>query len=150
MGPHYSEHIDGGCSDCLDSRTRVSTEPSLIFNERDWLTVPCSYGTPFLLELGLPAQLTSLVWLAGPISGLVAQPVIGVFLRSTNLLGSSDLCCSLFHRCPFRLLHLEVSPAVLDFPIDRSTHHLYSHSRILSTIGGVHRRYPQCGGRGLG
>lgn len=35
------------------------------------------YGTPFLLELGLEEHLTSLVWLAGPISGLVAQPVIG-------------------------------------------------------------------------
>ncbi|KAJ2920090.1 hypothetical protein MD484_g361, partial [Candolleomyces efflorescens] len=40
-------------------------------------TVELGYGTPFLLKLGLPAQLTSLVWLAGPISGLVAQPVIG-------------------------------------------------------------------------
>jgi len=36
-----------------------------------------SYGTPFLRELGLAEQLTSLVWLAGPISGLIAQPVIG-------------------------------------------------------------------------
>lgn len=37
----------------------------------------CRYGTPFLLSLGLSEQLTSLVWLAGPISGLVAQPLIG-------------------------------------------------------------------------
>ncbi|KAJ7179008.1 MFS general substrate transporter [Mycena filopes] len=36
-----------------------------------------SYGTPFLLGLGISEQLTSLVWLAGPISGLIAQPVIG-------------------------------------------------------------------------
>jgi hypothetical protein len=36
-----------------------------------------SYGTPFLRELGLAEQLTSLVWLAGPISGLIAQPLIG-------------------------------------------------------------------------
>jgi solute carrier family 45 protein 1/2/4 len=35
------------------------------------------YGTPFLLNLGVSEQLTSLVWLAGPISGLIAQPVIG-------------------------------------------------------------------------
>src|SRR6266404_1493154 len=35
------------------------------------------YGTPFLLSLGISEQLTSLVWLAGPISGLIAQPVIG-------------------------------------------------------------------------
>jgi solute carrier family 45 protein 1/2/4 len=31
-----------------------------------------------LLELGLSEQLTSLVWLAGPISGLIAQPLIGI------------------------------------------------------------------------
>ncbi|KAF9534195.1 MFS general substrate transporter [Crepidotus variabilis] len=40
-------------------------------------TVELGYGTPVLLGLGLSEQLTSLVWLAGPISGLVAQPVIG-------------------------------------------------------------------------
>ncbi|KAI0638097.1 MFS general substrate transporter [Trametes polyzona] len=39
-------------------------------------TVELGYGTPFLLDLGLSEQLTSLVWLAGPISGLIAQPVI--------------------------------------------------------------------------
>lgn len=47
-------------------------------------TVELGYGTPFLLELGLPAQLTSLVWLAGPISGLVAQPVIGALSDSST------------------------------------------------------------------
>lgn len=42
------------------------------------LTSPAPrYGTPFLLSLGVSEQLTSLVWLAGPISGLIAQPVIG-------------------------------------------------------------------------
>ncbi|KAL4242080.1 MFS general substrate transporter [Abortiporus biennis] len=40
-------------------------------------TVELGYGTPFLLSLGLSEQLTSLVWLAGPISGLIAQPLIG-------------------------------------------------------------------------
>lgn len=41
------------------------------------LLVLLSYGTPFLLDLGLSEHVTSLVWLAGPISGLIAQPVIG-------------------------------------------------------------------------
>ncbi|KIJ56704.1 hypothetical protein M422DRAFT_57368 [Sphaerobolus stellatus SS14] len=40
-------------------------------------TVELGYGTPFLLSLGLSEQLTSLVWLAGPISGIIAQPLIG-------------------------------------------------------------------------
>ncbi|CAA7259880.1 unnamed protein product [Cyclocybe aegerita] len=47
-------------------------------------TVELGYGTPFLLDLGLPATLTSLVWLAGPISGLVAQPVIGALSDSSS------------------------------------------------------------------
>ncbi|KZT62932.1 MFS general substrate transporter [Calocera cornea HHB12733] len=41
------------------------------------------YGTPFLLSLGLSEQLTSLVWLAGPISGLIAQPLIGAISDSS-------------------------------------------------------------------
>jgi solute carrier family 45 protein 1/2/4 len=46
-------------------------------------TVELGYGTPFLLSLGISEQLTSLVWLAGPISGLVAQPVIGAISDSS-------------------------------------------------------------------
>ncbi|KAJ3563370.1 hypothetical protein NP233_g8982 [Leucocoprinus birnbaumii] len=47
-------------------------------------TVELGYGTPFLLSLGLSEQLTALVWLAGPISGLVAQPVIGAVSDSST------------------------------------------------------------------
>lgn len=36
-----------------------------------------------MLSLGLSEQLTSLVWLAGPISGLVAQPLIGAISDSS-------------------------------------------------------------------
>jgi len=46
-------------------------------------TVELGYGTPFLLSLGISEQVTSLVWLAGPISGLVAQPVIGAISDSS-------------------------------------------------------------------
>lgn len=42
------------------------------------------YGTPYLLSLGLSEQLTSLVWLAGPISGLIAQPLIGAVSDSST------------------------------------------------------------------
>ncbi|KZW04105.1 MFS general substrate transporter [Exidia glandulosa HHB12029] len=41
-----------------------------------WI-IELAYGTPFLVDLGISEQMTSLVWLAGPISGLVAQPLIG-------------------------------------------------------------------------
>ncbi|KAI0322524.1 MFS general substrate transporter [Amylostereum chailletii] len=47
-------------------------------------TVELGYGTPFLLSLGLSEQMTSLVWLAGPISGLVAQPIIGAISDSST------------------------------------------------------------------
>ncbi|KAF8165226.1 major facilitator superfamily domain-containing protein [Crassisporium funariophilum] len=47
-------------------------------------TVELGYGTPFLLGLGLSEHLTSLVWLAGPISGLVAQPIIGALSDSSS------------------------------------------------------------------
>lgn len=33
------------------------------------------YGTPYLISLDLSKQLTALVWLAGPLSGLLVQPV---------------------------------------------------------------------------
>ncbi|KIL00599.1 hypothetical protein PAXRUDRAFT_8078 [Paxillus rubicundulus Ve08.2h10] len=47
-------------------------------------TVELGYGTPFLLSLGISEQVTSLVWLAGPISGLVAQPLIGAISDSSH------------------------------------------------------------------
>ncbi|KAL0949413.1 hypothetical protein HGRIS_009474 [Hohenbuehelia grisea] len=47
-------------------------------------TVELGYGNPFLLRLGLSEQLTSLVWLAGPISGLIAQPLIGAISDSST------------------------------------------------------------------
>lgn len=40
-------------------------------------TVEMAYGTPYLLSLGLSKPATSLVWMAGPLSGLVVQPIIG-------------------------------------------------------------------------
>ncbi|KAI7901771.1 major facilitator superfamily domain-containing protein [Cokeromyces recurvatus] len=56
-------------------------------------TVELSYGTPYLLSLDLSKELTALVWLAGPLSGLIVQPLIGAF---------SDKCTSrLGKRRPF-------------------------------------------------
>lgn len=42
------------------------------------------YGTPYLLSLGIPKTLTPLVWLAGPLSGLIIQPIVGVFSDSLD------------------------------------------------------------------
>ncbi|RKO84532.1 hypothetical protein BDK51DRAFT_8078, partial [Blyttiomyces helicus] len=58
-------------------------------------TVEFAYGSPYLLSLGLPTYLTALVWLAGPLSGLLIQPIIGIY---------SDICTSpLGRRRPFLL-----------------------------------------------
>ncbi|KAG0244436.1 hypothetical protein BGW41_007728 [Actinomortierella wolfii] len=47
-------------------------------------TVELGYGTPYLLSLGIPKAITPLVWLAGPLSGLVIQPLVGVFSDTLN------------------------------------------------------------------
>lgn len=50
-------------------------------------------GTPHLLHLGLPTPYLSLAWLAGPLSGLIVQPIVGYF---------SDICTHpLGRRRPF-------------------------------------------------
>ncbi|GAA5985573.1 hypothetical protein JCM11641_004977 [Rhodosporidiobolus odoratus] len=46
-------------------------------------TVEMAYGTPYLLSLGLSKQATSLVWMAGPLSGLVVQPIVGALSDSS-------------------------------------------------------------------
>jgi len=47
-----------------------------------------TYCTPYLLNLGLSKSRISLVWIAGPISGLIMQPVVGILAdRSTSKYG---------------------------------------------------------------
>jgi solute carrier family 45 protein 1/2/4 len=42
-------------------------------------SVELAQGTPYLLQLGMSKSATSLVWLAGPLSGLIMQPLIGLW-----------------------------------------------------------------------
>lgn len=65
-------------------------------------SVEMSYASPYLLSLGLSKQLMAVVFLAGPLSGLIVQPLIGVladnsksrFGRRRPLIGvSAALCC---------------------------------------------------------
>ncbi|KAH9482373.1 General alpha-glucoside permease [Psilocybe cubensis] len=80
-----------------DQRTARAASPKRRFSTWDLITLSISmggaqiawtvelgYGTPFLLDLGLKEHLTSLVWLAGPISGLVAQPLIGALSDASS------------------------------------------------------------------
>ena len=41
-------------------------------------SVEMSYASPYLLSLGLSKSWMAMVFLAGPLSGLIVQPVIGV------------------------------------------------------------------------
>ncbi|XP_054435631.1 proton-associated sugar transporter A isoform X1 [Pteronotus mesoamericanus] len=55
-----------------------------------------AYVTPVLLQMGLPAQLYSLVWLLSPVLGFLLQPLLGAW---------SDRCTSRFgRRRPFILV----------------------------------------------
>ncbi|CAL1709454.1 unnamed protein product [Somion occarium] len=47
-------------------------------------SVEMSYGTPYLLSLGLSKSAVSMVFLAGPISGLIVQPLIGVLADNSK------------------------------------------------------------------
>ncbi|KAF2207139.1 hypothetical protein CERZMDRAFT_51713 [Cercospora zeae-maydis SCOH1-5] len=47
-----------------------------------------TYATPYLLALGLSKGAMSLVWVAGPLSGLIMQPIIGMISdKSTSKYG---------------------------------------------------------------
>jgi solute carrier family 45 protein 1/2/4 len=45
------------------------------YTDIDGTLIDC---TPYLLQLGLTKSRTSLVWIAGPLSGLIIHPLIGV------------------------------------------------------------------------
>lgn len=45
-------------------------------------SVETSYGSPYLLSLGLSKSVLAVVWLAGPLSGVLVQPYVG--LKSDN------------------------------------------------------------------
>ncbi|KAK4996852.1 hypothetical protein LTR66_003639 [Elasticomyces elasticus] len=50
---------------------------SLVGLQFTWGT-EMTYCTPYLLALGLTKSKLSLVWIAGPLSGLIMQPVVGI------------------------------------------------------------------------
>ncbi|OXG19816.1 solute carrier family 45, member 1/2/4 [Cryptococcus neoformans Ze90-1] len=51
-------------------------------------SIEMGYASPYLLELGLSKSFMSLVFMAGPLSGLIVQPLVGIFAdRSRSPLG---------------------------------------------------------------
>ncbi|KAF2004389.1 hypothetical protein P154DRAFT_519261 [Amniculicola lignicola CBS 123094] len=45
-------------------------------------SVETSYGSPYLLSLGISKSMLALVWIAGPLSGVLVQPYVG--MKSDN------------------------------------------------------------------
>ncbi|KIW09378.1 hypothetical protein, variant [Verruconis gallopava] len=78
---------------------------SLIGIQFTW-GVEMTYCTPYLLRLGLTKDKVSLVWLAGPLSGLIMAPIVGLLAdKSTSpwgrrrpfmAIGTLIVCASLF------------------------------------------------------
>lgn len=52
-------------------------------------SVETSHGSPYLIDLGLSKKVISLVWIAGPLSGILVQPYVGA---------KSDRCTSKYGR----------------------------------------------------
>ncbi|WFC99843.1 hypothetical protein MYAM1_002589 [Malassezia yamatoensis] len=56
---------------------RFATLTSSLAGSQIIWSLEIAYGTPYLLSIGLSKQATGLVWIAGPLSGLIVQPILG-------------------------------------------------------------------------
>ncbi|KAI1281015.1 major facilitator superfamily domain-containing protein [Xylaria sp. FL0933] len=113
-----------------------------------------TYCTPYLLSLGLTKSKTSLVWIAGPLSGLIVQPIVGTIAdRSTSrwgrrrpfiltgaiisamfllLLGFTEDIVGFFVEDKKAAQHLTISAAVLAiYAVDFSINAVMSAARSL-------------------
>ncbi|TKY89280.1 hypothetical protein EX895_001811 [Sporisorium graminicola] len=86
-------------------------------------TLELAYGTPYLLSLGLSEESTSLVWLAGPLSGLIAQPVVGSL---------SDHSTSLFRRRKYMI----ISASLLTFSTIMLAYSVPISTALVDLLGG--------------
>ncbi|RHZ86718.1 hypothetical protein Glove_46g92 [Diversispora epigaea] len=99
--PSYQSIIIGSPNELVNVKKDLSTWEMILLTicmaglQFTW-TVELSYGTPYLRNLGMRSELISLVWLAGPLSGLIMQPLIGAI---------SDKCTfKLGRRRPFMII----------------------------------------------
>eukprot|EP00834_Sanchytrium_tribonematis_P003062 NODE_109_length_18665_cov_0.924486.p4 type:complete len:449 gc:universal NODE_109_length_18665_cov_0.924486:9748-11094(+) len=71
------------CANCLlmsqTSNLRIILISIIFFGISLVWSLELSFGTPFLLALGWTKSSTSFIWLAGPLSGLLAQPLVGSY-----------------------------------------------------------------------
>ncbi|KAF8552273.1 MFS general substrate transporter [Imleria badia] len=64
--------------------TRLPSLTVGLFGVQMLWSVEMSYASPYLLSLGLPKSLMAIVFLAGPLSGLVVQPMIGILADNSK------------------------------------------------------------------
>ncbi|ORZ30477.1 major facilitator superfamily domain-containing protein [Catenaria anguillulae PL171] len=95
--------------------------------------VELAYGTPYLLSLGMSKAWTSLVWLAGPLSGLLVQPIVGALSDASTL--------KMGRRRPFLMLGtaaslLAMGLVALSRPIGGSTAtHITNWTILVAVVG---------------
>ena len=63
--------------DRLIHLARVLTAPAVVFGCSFALALQFALLTPFAIRLGVSVRAASIVWLMGPVTGLVVQPLIG-------------------------------------------------------------------------
>jgi len=102
--------------------------------------VQIAYTSPLFLELGLPKYAVSFVWLAGPVSGLLVQPTVGVL--------SDRNTCKWGRRRPFILVGsisivlgmllisnaTALGDAIMGERIDKVNTHNTHHSNVFGII----------------
>ncbi|KAI9805139.1 MAG: hypothetical protein M1825_000973 [Sarcosagium campestre] len=74
--PHGASSYDPG-AETKSSLYLVLLTISIAGLQIFW-AVELSSGTPFLLSLGLSKAMMSLVWVAGPLTGILVQPYVGI------------------------------------------------------------------------
>ncbi|KZP04887.1 hypothetical protein FIBSPDRAFT_708005, partial [Athelia psychrophila] len=94
-------HLTGQSKILGPSWLRIPSLTVGLLGVRVLWSVEMSYASPYLLQLGLSKSWMAMVFLAGPLSGLIVQPVIGVLAdgstsrwgrRRPYMLGGVVLC----------------------------------------------------------
>ncbi|WFD31170.1 hypothetical protein MSPP1_002204 [Malassezia sp. CBS 17886] len=106
-----------------------------------------AYGTPYLLSIGLSKAATGYVWIAGPLSGLVMQPLLGSLsdssasrFRRRKYMAASALAvflstCLISFSQPLAAIALDVVGSGLgDWDPVRAQHVRYM-TQVLSVVG---------------
>ncbi|EPY51503.1 alpha-glucoside transporter Sut1 [Schizosaccharomyces cryophilus OY26] len=82
----------------------IALTVSLLGVQLTW-SVELGYGSPYLFSLGLRKEYTSIIWIAGPLTGIIIQPISGIlsdrfqsklgrrrpFMLGASLLGTFSL-----------------------------------------------------------